>query len=61
MRGFVSVALCAELVESSGRVVRRERGRGWLKRSVLACGGLILEKTLRIAEGAFDKGGGVGF
>ena len=28
MRGFVSVALRAELVESSGRVVRREWGRG---------------------------------
>ena len=28
MRGFVSVALCVELVESSGRVVKCERGRG---------------------------------
>lgn len=28
MRGFVSMALRAELVESGGRVMRREQGRG---------------------------------
>ena len=59
MRGFVSVALCAELVESSGRVVRRERDRGWLKKSA-GMRWIDFEKTLRIAEGAFDRGG-VGF
>ena len=56
MRGFVNVALHAELVESSGRVVRRERGGGWSKRSVRACGGLILEKTLCVKRGLFDGG-----
>ena len=33
MRGFVSMALRVELVESNGGVVRHERGRGWLKKS----------------------------
>ena len=57
MRGFVSMALCVELVESSGRVVGRERGRGWLKKSVLACGGLILRKLCVLQRGLFDRGG----
>lgn len=56
MRGFVSMALCVELVESNGGVVGRERGRGWLKKSVRAYGGLILEKTLRVKRGLFDRG-----
>ena len=55
MRGFVSMALCVELVESSGGVVRHERGRGWLKKSVRACGGLILTKLCVLQRGLFDR------
>lgn len=51
VRGFVSMALRVELVESSGGVVRRERGRGWLKKSVRACGGLILRNFAYYREG----------
>ena len=59
MRGFVSMALRVELVESNGGVVRHERGRGWLKKSA-GMWWIDFDKTLRIAEGAFDRGG-VGF
>ena len=57
MRGFVSVALCVELVESSSRVVKCKWGRGWLKRSAGSVGWIDFGENFAYCREGFLIGG----